>query len=321
MLTRGVMAASRAILARQCRSLRPAFSSPRSVVTRSTVVASPSAPAAAAAAAPAFKANLDFKFVKENVQLVADNCKARNAFADPARVAALYDEFTRLKQQSDALRASRNENSAAMKVCNGAMHCGGAIIANGLPLLRCRAPLWTAADRRAWRAARCIDAAVSLHCPYRQSNACSSAPIHPPQPHHHNHQGKLDADARSQLIAKGQQLKQQLEELDAALSLVESSLQIEGQRLPNLTHPDVPIGGEDNAAVMRTVGGQREFGFAPKDHVTLGEALGLLDFETAAEVSGSKFYYLKNAAALLELALVNYAMTKVIGGEWGGEVY
>ncbi len=73
----------------------------------------------------------------------------------------------------------------------------------------------------------------------------------------------------------------------------------------------MPLGGEDNAATLKLVGRQREFAFPIKDHVVLGEALGLLDFEAAAEVSGSKFYYLKNAAALLELALVNYAMTKV----------
>lgn len=89
--------------------------------------------------------------------------------------------------------------------------------------------------------------------------------------------------------------------------------QVEGQRLPNLTHPAVPFGGEDNATVLRVIGQQQDFGFTPRDHVTIGEALGLLDFEAAAEVSGSKFYYLKNAAALLELALVNYAMTKVSG--------
>lgn len=92
--------------------------------------------------------------------------------------------------------------------------------------------------------------------------------------------------------------------------------QAEGQRLPNLTHPDVPLGGEDNAATLRTVGAQREFEFEPRDHVTVMEALDLIDFESAAEVSGSKFYYLKNAAALLELALVNYAMTKARG--WPG---
>jgi hypothetical protein len=133
MLQRGVMAAcgSKAIWARHCPGLRP-FYSPRGVVTRSTTIASDVAAAAPAAtvAAPAFKANLDFKFVKENVQLVADNCKARNASADPARVAALYDEFTRLKQECDSLRASRNENSSAMKVGDGAMHWLHAIVSN-----------------------------------------------------------------------------------------------------------------------------------------------------------------------------------------------
>lgn len=94
---------------------------------------------------------------------------------------------------------------------------------------------------------------------------------------------------------------------------VEVSLQAEGQRIPNLTHPAVPIGNEDNATVLQMVGQQRSFEFQPKDHVTLGESLGLIDFEAGAEVSGSKFYYLKNAAALLELALVNWAMTRVVG--------
>lgn len=138
-------------------------------------------------------------------------------------------------------------------------------------------------------------------------------------------QGKLEPDARAALIAKGQALKAQLESVEAALSAAEAALQVEGQKLPNLTHPDAPIGGEGEAAVLRAVGRQRDFGFDPRDHVAIGEALGLLDFEAAAEVSGSKFYYLKNAAALLELALVNYAMTKVGGwglgeGVWGGGV-
>ncbi|KAI8471369.1 MAG: hypothetical protein J3K34DRAFT_417403, partial [Monoraphidium minutum] len=240
MLQRGVMACgSRAIWAtRQCRALRPFGPATRGGSIRGHAVAADVAAPAVPSVAPAFKANLDFKFVKENLQLVTDNAKSRNSNADPARVVQLYDEFARLKQECDSLRASRNENSAAMK-------------------------------------------------------------------------GKLEADARQALIAKGQALKGQLEEVEARLTALENALQVEGQRLPNLTHPDVPIGGEDNAAALRTVGSQRQFGFDPKDHVTLGEALGLLEFEAAAEVSGSKFYYLKNAAALLELALVNYAMTKV----------
>ena len=116
----------------QCRPLaRPfapaAAAAGRGYVARSNAVAnadvapaSASAPAAPAtgeaAKAPSFKANLDFKFVKDNLQLVIDNCKERLSNADPARVVALYDEFTRLKTETDALRASRNENSSAMKV-------------------------------------------------------------------------------------------------------------------------------------------------------------------------------------------------------------
>jgi seryl-tRNA synthetase len=59
------------------------------------------------------------------------------------------------------------------------------------------------------------------------------------------------------------------------------------------------------------IGTMPEFGFAIKDHLELGESLGLLDFERAAEVSGAKFYYLKGMGAMLELALVNWAMQKV----------
>ncbi|KAG2446759.1 hypothetical protein HYH02_008320 [Chlamydomonas schloesseri] len=124
--------------------------------------------------------------------------------------------------------------------------------------------------------------------------------------------GKLDADKRAALIARGQELKDQLAGVEERLSGVEAALQREGQRVPNLTHPRVPIGGEENAAVLKEVGSQRAFTFPVKDHVTLAEALDMVDFESAAEVSGQKFYYLRNAGALLELALVNYAFNKVV---------
>lgn len=63
-----------------------------------------------------FRAQLDFKFIKENLQLVTDNAKSRFSTADPARVVALYDQFTKVKQQVEALRAERNDNSNSMKV-------------------------------------------------------------------------------------------------------------------------------------------------------------------------------------------------------------
>ena len=114
--------------ARPCRPLgRPfAAASPRGHASRSATnaVATDAAPATAvsedaavaAVKAPSFKAALDFKFVKDNLQLVTDNCRERLSGADPARVVALYDEYAALKVESESLRASRNENSSAMKV-------------------------------------------------------------------------------------------------------------------------------------------------------------------------------------------------------------
>jgi seryl-tRNA synthetase len=80
-------------------------------------------------------------------------------------------------------------------------------------------------------------------------------------------------------------------------------------QIPNLTHPDTPIGKDDseNKEISRW-GESTQFDFEPKDHVTLGTTLGTLDFEAGATVAGRGFYYLKNDAALLELALTNYAM-------------
>lgn len=79
--------------------------------------------------------------------------------------------------------------------------------------------------------------------------------------------------------------------------------------VPNLTHPDVRISADpDDNPVLETYKETTKFNFAPKDHVELGLALDLIDFDRAAKVSGAKFYYLKNEAALLEFALIQYAL-------------
>lgn len=74
---------------------------------------------------PAYKVPLDFKFIRDNVQMLTENCRLRNSSADPALVAQLYEDFLQLKAESEALRASRNENSAAMKVGGCVYVCGG----------------------------------------------------------------------------------------------------------------------------------------------------------------------------------------------------
>jgi len=80
-------------------------------------------------------------------------------------------------------------------------------------------------------------------------------------------------------------------------------------QVPNLTHPDSPEGfsDEDNLPI-KEVGIRPEFDFEPKDHVELMENLDLIDFESGSKVSGQKFYYLKNQAVFLELALAQYAL-------------
>jgi len=123
--------------------------------------------------------------------------------------------------------------------------------------------------------------------------------------------GKLEQAQRDALIEEGKRLKEEVAAIEVKQGELEEAMQVEGQRVPNLTHPDVPSGGEENATLRKMLGTMPEFSFAVKDHLELGEALGMVDFERAAEVSGSKFYYLKGMGAMLELALVNWAMQKV----------
>jgi seryl-tRNA synthetase len=83
--------------------------------------------------------------------------------------------------------------------------------------------------------------------------------------------------------------------------------------LSNLVSDAAPRGGEEDFVVLDTVGTPRDFaaeGFTPRDHVEIGEILGAIDMERGAKVSGSRFYYLTGHGAMLELALVNLAMTQ-----------
>ncbi|KAH7848836.1 hypothetical protein Vadar_008784 [Vaccinium darrowii] len=123
--------------------------------------------------------------------------------------------------------------------------------------------------------------------------------------------GKLEPSERQKLIEEGKILKEGLATLEEDLIAVTDELQQEAQRIPNMTHPDVPVGGEDCSVLRKVVGSPRMFRFPIKDHVQLGKDLDLIEFDAAAEVSGSKFYYLKNEAVLLEMALINWTISEV----------
>jgi seryl-tRNA synthetase len=123
-----------------------------------------------------------------------------------------------------------------------------------------------------------------------------------------------DKAQRDTLIQEGKRLKEQIAALEAPLKQVEADLRTVLMTIPNMTHPDAPVGTTAAAnKVLRAVGTPRHFDFPVKDHIALAEALDLVDFQAGSDVTGPRFYFLKNEAVLLELALVQYAMTTLQG--------
>jgi len=118
-----------------------------------------------------------------------------------------------------------------------------------------------------------------------------------------------DEAARARLIEESRGMKDEIPARESELHEVEERLREEQLKIPNITHPDSPIGKDDSENVeIRRWGDIPEFSFEPKDHVQLGESLGIIDFDAGAKVAGSKFYFLRGDAVLLELGLIRYAM-------------
>ncbi len=123
-----------------------------------------------------------------------------------------------------------------------------------------------------------------------------------------------DPEARGRLITESRAMKDRIPDREAELAEVEGRLREELLKIPNMTHPDAPIGRDDSENVeIRRWGEIPAFGFEPRDHVELGDSLGIIDFDAGAKVAGSKFYFLRGDAVLLELGLVRYAMDILMG--------
>jgi seryl-tRNA synthetase len=179
---------------------------------------------------------LDLKYIRENADAVAENCRNRGVEADVGLVVELADRRSELIQELNELKQRQN--------------------------------------RMAKQVSR-----------------------------------ERDDEARDRLIEESRALKERVPEREAELASVEKTLREEQLKIPNMTHPDAPIGKDDTENVeIRRRGEPPEFGFEPKDHVELGESLGLIDFDAGAKVAGSKFYFLRGDAVLLELGLVRYAL-------------
>lgn len=114
------------------------------------------------------------------------------------------------------------------------------------------------------------------------------------------------ADAKKAEVAS---LKDRQHELDAKRDESEAAMRELLSGLPNIPFADVPVGPDESANVeIRKRGEIREFDFEVKDHVDLGEALGILDFERATKIAGSRFAILNGAGARMSRALVNFML-------------
>ena len=183
---------------------------------------------------------LDLRYVRENPEAVAENCRNRGVEADVGLVVGLADRRSELIQELNELKQQQNQLAKSVG-------------------------------------------------------------------------GERDLERRQNLIAESRRIKEVIPEREAELQAVEGRLREEMLKIPNMTHPDSPIGKDDTENVeLRRVGEIPTFDFEPKDHVELGEALDIIDFEAGTKVAGSKFYFLRGDAVLLELGLVRYALDMLI---------
>ena len=123
------------------------------------------------------------------------------------------------------------------------------------------------------------------------------------------HAKKQGLDVAS-IFEANKQRGQQIKQLEVELNRIEEQRARILALIPNLPHESVPVGtsSADNA-VVRTWGEPRRFDFEPRAHWDLGPALGILDFERAANISGARFAILMGAGAQLERALINFMLS------------
>ncbi len=127
--------------------------------------------------------------------------------------------------------------------------------------------------------------------------------------------GAAKGDEKTALLANAKELADKVKAADSKRSEIEEQAKQLVMQLSNLLDTEAPIGGEEDFVTIEHIGTPRDFakdGFEPKDHVELGKLLGAIDTERGAKVAGSRSYYLTGAGAMLEFALVNYAIQSAL---------
>jgi len=123
----------------------------------------------------------------------------------------------------------------------------------------------------------------------------------------------LKGEEKARLIAEMGQISARGKELEERVGAIEGELSDLLLRIPQVPDPEVPEGETDKENVeVKRWGHPRDFGFAPKDHLALGEALDLIDMPRAAKLAGTRTYILKNEGALLELAVLSFTLDRLV---------
>ncbi|MFC9893156.1 serine--tRNA ligase [Nocardia sp. NPDC127579] len=124
--------------------------------------------------------------------------------------------------------------------------------------------------------------------------------------------GKAAKEERPALLAQATEMSVKVKEAEAAQAAAEAELDAAHRAISNVVQAGAPAGGEDDYVLLETVGTPTTFDFEPKDHLELGESLGLIDMERGAKVSGSRFYFLTGYGALLQLGMLQLAAQKAV---------
>ncbi|MFZ2529467.1 MAG: serine--tRNA ligase [Rhodococcus sp. (in: high G+C Gram-positive bacteria)] len=122
--------------------------------------------------------------------------------------------------------------------------------------------------------------------------------------------GQASPEERPALLAGSKELAAKVKELEAEQHAAQEALDRAHLAISNIVQDGAPAGGEDDFVTLDTVGELPTFDFEPKDHLTLGESLGLIDMERGAKVAGARFYFLTGYGALLQLGMLQLAAQK-----------
>jgi len=134
--------------------------------------------------------------------------------------------------------------------------------------------------------------------------------------------GTLAPDARQRVVAEMRVLGDRITATEQGVAAAEAAFEAALFELPNLPHPAVPVGPDEHAnRVLREVGAEPVFAFAPKPHWELGPALDIIDFERGVKIAGSRFYVLLGAGARLQRALINWMVDLHVAEHGYREVY